>query len=225
MVNIIFPSQLAKDLGLSWIDDDQCTTFGPNMPPKILGMLPVAFTATAFLGLYNSSAGAASTLDEIPPQKNKLSSGTKTYCKILYTDWLMMIDDEDQTMIIAKQLLKGSVIPTIMTSHHFSTTSPYFCWSKPTNTWMFPKNQTVIYCDNFPFSILSHLSLACANMQKRSNTVIMINELFVKQILLWCQKYPEFDVTGNRSPVTPQRLWEIMWTVYLGRWTHNLRIF
>jgi 3-deoxy-D-arabino-heptulosonate 7-phosphate (DAHP) synthase len=37
----------------------------------------------------------------------------------------MMIDDEDQTMIIAKQL-KGSVIPTIMTNHHFSTTSPYF---------------------------------------------------------------------------------------------------
>jgi len=69
VVNIIFPSQLAIDLGLSWIDDDQCTTFGPNMPPKILGMLPVAFTATAFLGLYNSSAGAASTLDEIPQKR------------------------------------------------------------------------------------------------------------------------------------------------------------
>jgi hypothetical protein len=27
------------------------------------------------------------------------------------------------------------------------------------------------------------------------------------------------------GPVTPQRLWEIMWTVYLGRWKHNLRIF
>ena len=59
------------------------------------------------------------------PKKNKLSSGTKTYCTIFYTDWLMMIDDEDQTMIIAKQF-KGSVIPTIMTNHHFSTTSPYF---------------------------------------------------------------------------------------------------